>query len=62
MGRVPEDLVEEPQVGPEGVIGHVPQDREDAVEDEVRQDHAGDNVGFEPNRQTPDGSDHEREL
>ena len=62
LGRVPEDLVEDPEVRSQGVIGHVAQYRQDAVEDEVDQRQAGNDVRFEAGRQPPDVSDHERDL
>ena len=47
MDGVPEHLVEDPQVGSEGVVGHVAEDREDAVEHEVGRRQARDEEGLE---------------
>lgn len=50
LGRVPENLVEEPEVGTKRVIGNVAQDRECRVADEIERCEPSDDRDFDASR------------
>ena len=62
VDRVPEDLVEDSQVRPEGVVGHVAEDREDAVEHEVDRRQAGHEEGLDANQAVLNVTHGERDI
>ena len=61
LRRIPEDLVEDSQVRSKGVVGHVAQDRQDAVEHEVSRRQDRHDVGLGADQAALNFS-HERDL